>query len=829
MKNWWDSLNVATKLNIPIQVMLVVLLISAQFWEMEHIKKDILESAERRAEVSADGIINGLNMLMVTGMISNPDNRRLFIAKMGASERVKELRIVRAKQVQDQFGMGLPEEQAKDDIDRLAISTKKPQFITSENQINPTLRVVVPFIVSTNFRGTNCLMCHHVEVGSVNGAASITLDMTNEFQTIERRKGYLWMGQIMLQIFLFFTIRWLISRFMRPIVKLQSTMESMQAKGSMEDFVPIGLKKGDLDEIGKLTSAFNQMSGSLSESEKSMKLAASIYQTNAHAIMVTDEKNLIVDVNPAFTRITGYTFEEAIGNDPKLLQSGKHDQEFYQQMWHSIITEGNWEGEIWDRRKNGVIYPKQAHIHVLRRADGTVYRHIAQFSDITEKKQKDELIYWQANYDALTSLPNRRLLIERLERALIRAKRNNNFGALMFLDMDRFKSLNDTLGHEYGDMLLIEVAKRLKSCVRDGDTVARLGGDEFVVVVESISDFLEDASFIISNVAEKIRLALASPYQLNKFEYLTSPSIGVYLYGVENDSVNELIKRADMAMYQAKDSGRNAVRFFDPQMQELVNKRSALESDLQMAIPNNQFELFYQIQLDQDQRPIGAEALIRWNHPLNGLIPPGQFIPFAEGTPMILDIGHWVLDTACIQISIWSQQASTRHLVLAVNISAQQFKQPEFVDEVANMINKHGIDPSSLKLELTESVAVDDIDSVVMKMDALRKLVGVTLSLDDFGTGYSSLSYLKRLPLDQIKIDQSFVRDITIDPADEVMVKTIIDMAHNFGLNVIAEGVETEAHLSFLKKNGCKAFQGYLFSKPVPLVEFEELLHKYQG
>jgi diguanylate cyclase (GGDEF)-like protein len=399
----------------------------------------------------------------------------------------------------------------------------------------------------------------------------------------------------------------------------------------------------------------------------------------------------------------------------------------------------------------------------------------------------------------------------------------------MFLDMDRFKSLNDTLGHEYGDMLLIEVAKRLKSCVRDGDTVARLGGDEFVVVVESISDFLEDASFIISNVAEKIRLALASPYQLNKFEYLTSPSIGVYLYGVENDSVNELIKRADMAMYQAKDSGRNAVRFFDPQMQELVNKRSALESDLQMAIPNNQFELFYQIQLDQDQRPIGAEALIRWNHPLNGLIPPGQFIPFAEGTPMILDIGHWVLDTACIQISIWSQQASTRHLVLAVNISAQQFKQPEFVDEVANMINKHGIDPSSLKLELTESVAVDDIDSVVMKMDALRKLVGVTLSLDDFGTGYSSLSYLKRLPLDQIKIDQSFVRDITIDPADEVMVKTIIDMAHNFGLNVIAEGVETEAHLSFLKKNGCKAFQGYLFSKPVPLVEFEELLHKYQS
>jgi diguanylate cyclase (GGDEF)-like protein/PAS domain S-box-containing protein len=827
MKNWWDSLNVATKLNIPIQVMLVILLISANLWEMENIKRDILEGAEKRAEISADGIINGLTMFMLTGMISNPDNRRLFIAKMSASERVKELRIIRAKPVQDQFGIGLPEEQIQDDIDRLAIASKKSQFITYENRNNPTLRVVVPFIASTNFRGTNCLTCHHVEVGSVNGAASITLDMTHEFETIERRKEILWLGQLLLQILLFFATRWLIRRFMSPIVKLQSSMESMQAKGSMEKFVPIELKRGHLDEIGKLTSAFNLMSAALSDSEKSMRLAESIYQTNSDAILVTDEENLIVNVNPAFTRITGYTFAEAIGNDPKLLKSGKHDKIFYQQMWHSILTQGTWEGEIWDKRKNGVIYPKLAHIHVLRRADGSVYRHIAQFSDITEKKQKDELIFWQANYDALTSLPNRRLLIERLERALIRIKRKNNFGALLFLDMDKFKSLNDTLGHEYGDMLLIEVSRRLKACVRDGDTVARLGGDEFVVLVESISDFSEDASFIIAEVAEKIRSTLARPYQLGKYEYLSSPSIGVYLYDAENDSVKELIKRADMAMYQAKGSGRNTVRFFDPQMQELVDKHSALEADLHRAIPNNQFELYYQIQLDMDLRPIGAEALIRWNHPSNGLIPPGQFIPFAEGTPLILEIGNWVLDTACRQISLWSKQTDTRKLVLAVNISAQQFKHPSFVDEVNNMIKKHGIDPSCLKLELTESVAVQDIDSVVTKMDALRKSIGVTLSLDDFGTGYSSLSYLKRLPLDQIKIDQSFVRDMTIDPADEVMVKTIIDMAHNFGLNVIAEGVETEAHLNFLKKNGCKAFQGYLFGKPVPVLEFESLLKKY--
>jgi diguanylate cyclase (GGDEF)-like protein/PAS domain S-box-containing protein len=826
MKNWWESLSIATKLNIPIQAMLIVLLIFAQFWEMDHIKQDILDGAERRAEVSADGIINGLNMLMVTGMISNPENRRLFIAKMGASERVRDLRIIRAKQVQDQFGIGLPEEQVKDDLDRLAITTKHPQFLLSEDQKSPTLRVVVPFIVSSNFRGTNCLMCHKVEVGSVNGAASIVLDMSEEFRVIERRKDLLWIGQLVLQLLLYFSIRLLIRKFMHPIVKLQSTMELMQAKGSMEQFVPIELGKGSLDEIGKLTSAFNHMSESLSESEKSMKLAASIYQTNADAIMVTDENNLIVDVNPAFTHITGYSSEEVMGKDPKLLQSGLHQKDFYQQMWHSILNEEYWEGEIWDKRKNGVVYPKLVHIHVLRRTDGSVYRHVAQFSDISEKKQKDELIYWQANYDPLTSLPNRRLLNERLGHTLISSKRNRLCGALMFLDMDKFKALNDTLGHEYGDMLLIEVAKRLKSCVREVDTVARLGGDEFVVLVENISADPEDALKHAANVSEKMRATLAAPYQLDRYEYLSSPSIGVYLYDGENDSVNEVIKRADMAMYQAKDSGRNMVQFFDPQMQRTVEENSLLESDLRHAIPNQQFELYYQIQLDNNHRPVGAEALIRWNHPLRGIVPPGAFIFFAEGSPLILEIGHWVLDAAFRQIVTWSHNELTRDLVIAINISAQQFKQPDFVAQITSMIQKHGVDPSRVKLELTEGVALSDIDSVVAKMHELREVVGVTLSLDDFGTGYSSLSYLKRLPLDQVKIDRSFVCDITTDTNDALMVKTIIDMAHNFGLNVIAEGVETKEQQAFLAENGCMTFQGYLFSKPVPIDEFEMLLKR---
>ncbi len=296
------------------------------------------------------------------------------------------------------------------------------------------------------------------------------------------------------------------------------------------------------------------------------------------------------------------------------------------------------------------------------------------------------------------------------------------------------------------------------------------------------------------------------------------------MYDDANESADEVLKRADLAMYQAKESGRNAVRFFDPNMQKSVEARNALESDLRRAIPDQQFQLYYQVQLDRNHRPLGAEALIRWNHPLHGMVMPAHFISFAEGSPLILEIGHWVLETACQQITAWGKSELTRNLVLAINISAQQFRQPDFVEQVVAMIKKHGIDPSRLKLELTESIALDDIDSVVAKMLSLRRVLGVTLSLDDFGTGYSSLSYLKRLPLDQIKIDQSFVRDITTDSSDAVMVKTIIDMAQNFGLNVIAEGVETGAQLAFLKENGCMAFQGYLFSKPVSLEQFESLL-----
>ena len=503
MKDYWNSLGIVVKLNIPIQVMLVVLLSFAHFWVMEHITGELLDGAERRATVSADGIINGMNMLMVTGSISDPDNRRLLIKKMGASEDIKELRIIRAKQVQDQFGPGLPEEQVQDDMDRRAITSKQTQFLLTEDRDAPTLRTVVPFIVSTNFRGTNCLMCHHVEAGSVNGAASITIDMTADFNAIRRTRMMLWTGQIGLQILLFFSVGWLIRRFMHPIKELQATMESMKRIGSMEQFVPVELEQGNRDEVGKLTGAFNQMSEALYHSERSMKLAASIYQSNADAIVVTDENNLIVDVNPAFTRITGYTRDEAIGRNPKFMQSGRHDKEFYRQMWQSLLDEGHWQGEIWDRHKDGGVYVKTTNIVVLRHKDGSVYRYVAQFSDITAKKEKDELIHWQANYDPLTNLPNRRLFQDRLGQAIKMAHRTQFPVALLFIDLDHFKEINDNLGHANGDALLMDVARRISGCVREADTVSRLGGDEFTVILPEIGD-VSQAERIANQIVQKM-------------------------------------------------------------------------------------------------------------------------------------------------------------------------------------------------------------------------------------------------------------------------------------------------------------------------------------
>lgn len=460
---------------------------------------------------------------------------------------------------------------------------------------------------------------------------------------------------------------------------------------------------------------------------------------------------------------------------------------------------------------------------VSRDREGHPTRMIGTNTDITHRKAAEERITQLAFYDPLTDLPNRRLLMDRLQHALSASMRNGTGGALFFVDLDQFKILNDTLGHDTGDRLLHQAARRLLTWVRESDTVARLGGDEFVIMLDTLSDNPEEAASQAEVVGEKIRAAFTPPFQLIDHDYHSTPSIGVTLFGAKRTSVDELLKEADIAMYQAKAAGRNTMRFFDPDLQAAVQARSIMEEDLRRGIESGQFFLTYQPQVNGN-RIIGAEALIRWRHPERGIVSPLEFIPLAEETGLILPLGRWVLESACAQLLAWAAQPHTAELTLAVNVSARQFRQADFVEQVQSVLNRTRVEPSKLKLELTESLLIDDVDAVIAKMAAL-KACGVSFSLDDFGTGYSSLSYLKRLPLSQLKIDQSFVRDILVDSYDAAIARTVITLAQSIGLTVIAEGVETEAQRQFLADNNCHTYQGYLFSRPVPADEFEALLN----
>jgi diguanylate cyclase (GGDEF)-like protein/PAS domain S-box-containing protein len=558
--------------------------------------------------------------------------------------------------------------------------------------------------------------------------------------------------------------------------------------------------------------------------QNQLRIAAIAFESQ-EGIIVTDANNIILRVNQAFTAITGFGADEVVGATPKMLSSGRQDKHFYAVMWDSINHTGAWSGEIWNRRKNGEIYPEHLTITAVKDAHDVVTNYVATLIDITLSKAASDEIKMLAFYDQLTSLPNRRLLIDRLNQALAASARSSKKGALLFLDLDHFKTLNDSLGHDVGDLLLQQVASRLVGCVREGDTVARIGGDEFVLILEDLNEDALAAATHTEAIAEKILQQLREPFQLGTHVCHSTPSIGATLFDEHQFGVDDLLKQADIAMYEAKNSGRNKLRFFDPKMQEAIAQRVYFERELHKAIKQHQFELYYQIQVDSSGMATGAEALIRWQHPERGMISPVNFIPLAEETGLILPIGQWVLDAACAQLQAWQQDALTCDLMLAVNVSARQFLQENFLAQVLLAVEHHSINPSRLKLELTESMLLDNIDDIVTKMNALNA-IGIRFSLDDFGTGYSSLQYLKMLPLNQLKIDQSFVRDIASDSSDRAIVCTIITMAHSLDIDVIAEGVETAEQQQFLLDNGCKNYQGYLFSKPLPLAGFESLLRK---
>jgi diguanylate cyclase (GGDEF)-like protein/PAS domain S-box-containing protein len=556
-----------------------------------------------------------------------------------------------------------------------------------------------------------------------------------------------------------------------------------------------------------------------------LKLSASVFANASEGITITDLDGTILDVNSAFTTVTGYSRAEVIGHNPRLLQSGRHGPDFYAAMWRTIRESGRWQGEVWNRRKSGEVYPEWLTITAAsaQRDDVNVVSHyVATFSDISARKKSEADIYQLAFFDPLTGLPNRRQIMDRLQHAKARQERDGGNAALLFIDVDNFKTVNDVNGHDVGDLLLVDIARRIQGATRQFDLVGRLSGDEFVVMLDRLPDNLELAASQASAVADKLQQSLRRPYTLKGLPCSSTCSMGISLFSAEH-TVDELLKYADTAMYQAKEDGRDEVRFFDPAMQKAIEERSALELDLRQAIRDEQFVLFYQVQTDSEGRAVGAEALIRWNHPTKGLLSPAAFITQAEETRLILPIGEWVLQEACRQIKRWSEDDATRHLVLGVNVSAHQFKAGLLVRQIEEQLFATGIEPHLLKLEITESMLLDDVEKAISTMRQIKGL-GVSFSIDDFGTGYSSLQYLKRLPLDQIKIDQSFVRDITTDSSDQAIVRTIVAMAQSLQLSTIAEGVETADQKTMLKACGCEDFQGYLLGRPVPVSEFEARL-----
>jgi len=553
--------------------------------------------------------------------------------------------------------------------------------------------------------------------------------------------------------------------------------------------------------------------------DEDLRLFRGIFESSGEGIMVTDAQEVIVAVNRAFTAITQFSPNDVLGQTPRVLKSGRHDKIFFQELWAKLKQGGYWQGEIWNRRKDGSLMPTWSNISAVRNQKGQITHYFSTFSDISDHMAAEERIRQLAFYDSLTGLPNRATFYSLIKQTLILARRDDISGGVMFIDLDRFKHINDTLGHAAGDELVRRVSARLKTCLRSSDVVARLGGDEFVVGLFDVKQ-QEDAAI----VAQKMLATFATPFLIEGHEISISASIGISVYPNDGTEVDDLIKFADIAMYRAKERGRNTYLFYSNDMNVRSIEKLQMESNLRRAIDRKELLLHYQPQADiHTGEMTGAEVLIRWQHPERGMVSPGQFIPIAEETGLIVRIGRWVMDQAVAQNKAW-QDKGLPIIKLAVNLAAQQFH-PALTDEVSAILLEHDLSHEFLELEITESMVMHNPDQVVEMLKNMEKM-GIKTSLDDFGTGYSSLSYLKRFPIYKLKVDQSFVRGLPGDEDDAAITRAIIGMGKSLGLRVIAEGVETREQLEFLRAEGCDEIQGYLFSKPIPADEFEKLLDK---
>jgi diguanylate cyclase (GGDEF)-like protein/PAS domain S-box-containing protein len=586
------------------------------------------------------------------------------------------------------------------------------------------------------------------------------------------------------------------------------------------------LKGASTDEIGILTGDYRallleqlEQQQMLEEANNLLRISSIAFDVNV-GMVVTDANGIIIQVNKAYTDITGFNATEKIGHTVNTFDPDYHEKEFYEQIQTALATDGRWEGELWDERKNKEMFPLWLRITAVFNEDKVITHYVLSYQDMTTHKDAEIQIRNLAFFDQLTGLANRTLLQEHITQEMASTILRENYNALLLMDLDNFKTLNDSHGHAVGDLLLKEVSKRIQSCVKKGDTLARFGGDEFILALYNLSTSQLEAATSVELIAQRILNIISQPYHLGTISHSISASIGITFFKGDEVSFEDLIKQADLAMYKAKENGRNNIFFFDPGLESIAKERITLENELRNAISKEHFELYYQPQIRSEQF-VGAEALIRWQHPQQGIISPAKFIPLAEESDLILPLGDWILKTACQQLSQWATDPALKHLTLAVNVSAQQFHQKNFVDRLKYHLDKTGANPERLKLELTESMLVKDVDLSIARMFEIKGL-GITFSLDDFGTGYSSLTYLKNLPLDELKIDQSFVQDVLSDVSHSAITKTIVNFAHNLNMEVIAEGVETSEQRDFLSNIGCHNYQGYFFSRPLAINDFKK-------
>ncbi|HJW26574.1 MAG TPA: EAL domain-containing protein [Rhodocyclaceae bacterium] len=748
----------------------------------------------------------GLTGMMITGTISL---RTIFLDQIKETNHIESLKVYRGDAVIRQFGPGLEGETPVDPAEMRVLQTGKAEFfVVPKGDGTERLRAIIPAVAQENYLGKNCTFCHSVSAGTVLGAVSMEVSLARAQQTTRQFGRNAVLAAAALCIPLGFFIWYFISRLVSRPLRLMTEGLNRIAEGDIDESCE--LPQRGRDEVGLATAAFNRVMAKANDLIRQQRLSRIVFDNSLEGIAVTDAHSRIELVNKAFSDTTGYSAEEVLGQTPGLLKSGRQDDGFYADFWKILQEQGEWRGEIWNKRKNGSVYPEWLNVSAVKNARDEVEHYVAIFSDITERKEREQLMTFQAFHDALTGLPNRILFRDRLEQALAQAKRHKyRTPAVMFLDLDRFKQINDTLGHDAGDVLLKEVANRLRRCVRDSDTVARLAGDEFTVLLPDIGE--ESDAYA---VAEKILAAMKEPVRLGSEERVVSTSIGISMFPRDGRDADSLIKCADTAMYHVKGSGRAGMCFFAPELLGKPTRRHELEARLKDAFINREFVLHYQPIIDLHSGIVhGKEALIRWNTPDRGLVYPEDFLGLAEETGLMVRIGEWVLETACIQARLW--QLENHPVTIAINLSASEFRRPDLAEAVRSILKRAGLSPQLLEIEIAETLAMQDVEYSERTLRSLADL-GVMLAIDDFGTGYTNLPALRRLPVQTLKIDRSLIRGCLGTGGDPSLLTAIFGIADALGLKAVAEGVENAEELELLQGFSCNRAQGHLFAPPAP-------------